>query len=140
VALTAGTVFAQPSPVLPPLPVSPAAAAARPDPLALPADVTPLPPPPAPKVDPAVVQAGCSTCSQGLLYGSINPPTGHGGGGACGCNSCATGCVPGREPGNCCCGCDANTCVGRMLLGLYDCICCPDPCYEPSWQPLANAA
>lgn len=23
---------------------------------------------------------------------------------------------------------------------LYECICCPDPCYEPRWQPLADTA
>jgi hypothetical protein len=30
--------------------------------------------------------------------------------------------------------------VGRLLGGLYHCICCPDPCYEPLWVPLANAS
>src|SRR5262249_56151723 len=30
--------------------------------------------------------------------------------------------------------------VGRMLCGFSRCICCPDPCYEPRWVPLANAA
>jgi hypothetical protein len=34
--------------------------------------------------------------------------------------------------------CD-NGC-GRFLYGLYRCICCPDPCYEPHWVPLADAA
>jgi hypothetical protein len=27
-----------------------------------------------------------------------------------------------------------------MLCDLYRCICCPDPCYEPRFVPLANAA
>src|SRR5262249_29676335 len=26
------------------------------------------------------------------------------------------------------------------LQGIYNCICCPDPCYEPKWVGLANSA
>src|SRR5262249_4025605 len=28
----------------------------------------------------------------------------------------------------------------RLLGGIYHCICCPDPCYEPRWNALADAA
>jgi hypothetical protein len=52
-----------------------------------------------------------------------------------GCPSC---CYPGRYGCDCCC--DTKTKFGRLLGGLYECICCQDPCYEPSWIPLANAA
>ena len=30
--------------------------------------------------------------------------------------------------------------VGRFFANLYECLCCPDPCYQPSWIPEANAA
>src|SRR5207302_9452096 len=30
--------------------------------------------------------------------------------------------------------------VGRAFCALYDCICCPDPCYEPHWLPIADSA
>ena len=33
-----------------------------------------------------------------------------------------------------------HTYLGRLFGNLYECICCPDPCYEPSWIPVANAA
>jgi hypothetical protein len=46
--------------------------------------------------------------------------------------------VPGRYH-ECSC-CDCNTCAGRFLCGLYECVCCPDPCYEPKWCYLADAA
>jgi hypothetical protein len=26
------------------------------------------------------------------------------------------------------------------LSNLYDCLCCPDPCYQPRWEPAANAS
>jgi hypothetical protein len=101
--------------------------------------------------DENVVPAGCSACSNGLFGG------GHGGGGCAGCGGpnscdpqtccgCASGCgpcgvgqcVPGRT--NCCSLCDSSTCVGRMLCGLYCCICCPDPCYQSCFVPAANAS
>ena len=28
----------------------------------------------------------------------------------------------------------------RVLPNLYQCICCPDPCYQPSWEPAAYAS
>jgi hypothetical protein len=46
--------------------------------------------------------------------------------------------VPGRRP---CQGyCEGETAVGRFLCGVYECICCPDPCYDPSWLAVADAA
>jgi hypothetical protein len=30
--------------------------------------------------------------------------------------------------------------LGRMFCGIHDCLCCPDPCYEPRWVAAANAA
>jgi hypothetical protein len=87
--------------------------------------------------DGGVVQTGCSTCSNGLL--SSGPPLDHGGGGGCAGCGCSSGqCIPGRT--ECCSGCEGKTFMGRMLCGLYECICCPDPCYEPCYLPQANAA
>src|SRR5262245_53758479 len=81
-----------------------------------------------------VVPVGCSSCGGGPLL----PPLavnhgGHGGDGGCG----GPGCVPGRGP---CHGCDAHGFFGRFACCLYECICCPDPCYQPRWLALADAA
>jgi hypothetical protein len=83
------------------------------------------------KTDAKVVQAGCATCGGGLLGG---PPEGFEAGSA-GCAAC---CIPGRF--HCCSPCCGDTCFGRILCGLYECVCCPDPCYEPHWCATANAA
>ena len=73
--------------------------------------------------DPNVKKAQC--CG-GLL--------GMGGGGG----SCANGkCVPGRKH---CSWCDYDTVWGRAIGAVYDCVCCPDNCYEPRWIDTANAA
>jgi len=56
----------------------------------------------------------------------------------CGC--CGTGgpCVPGRMP---CHPCDfGDSYAARFCCALYSCICCPDPCYEGRWYPLADSA
>jgi hypothetical protein len=86
-------------------------------------------------VDPNVVPAGCATCGSGLI-GAMAPPApdgiAPGGCSTCG-DGCAGGCYPGRKKCYCCCCDDCDTCVGRMLCGIYHCICCPDPCYEPRW-------
>lgn len=88
----------------------------------------------------AVTQASCSSCGNGGgLLGLYGGSGGHGGGSACGsCGGCNSGqCYPGRKQCNCC---EADTHFGRFLCGLYDCICCPDPCYEPKWMPIADSA
>ncbi len=30
--------------------------------------------------------------------------------------------------------------IGAFLSNLYQCLCCPDPCYQPRWEPAANAS
>jgi Putative MetA-pathway of phenol degradation len=77
-----------------------------------------------------VVPAGCSHCG----VGSDLPPLPIVGGGGCvdGC------CVPGRTCDPCCGG--GCGCFGRLLCGLNECLCCPDPCYEPHWIPVADSA
>jgi hypothetical protein len=87
--------------------------------------------PAAAQPDDQVVPASCSSCSGGLLGGPSGGPGG--------CSGCGGGqCVPGRE--HCCSPCAADTCCGKILCGLYECICCPDPCYDPHWTALADSA
>ncbi len=79
--------------------------------------------------DGKVVPAGCNSCG-GLLGPYLSS----------GCSSCGGNgapCYPGRKG---CHHCDCETHLGRFVCGLYECLCCPDPCYEPVWNPLADAA
>jgi hypothetical protein len=79
--------------------------------------------------DGGVEQVGCTSCGAGLF------------GGSGGCSSCGCGdgqCSPGRRPCDCCCSTD--TCLGRFINGLYQCVCCPDPCYDAHWLPIADSA
>ena len=57
-----------------------------------------------------------------------------------GCDCCRPGggCFPGQKP---CHPCDHyETTIGRFACGLYDCLCCPNPCYEGKWTPIADSA
>jgi hypothetical protein len=92
-------------------------------------------PGPTPAED-ALIQAGCASCGGGG-NGLVGPPD-PSGGLLTGCSSCGhNGCVPGHTP---CDYCDKNSLCGRFFCGLYECICCPDPCYEPRWIPIADSA
>jgi hypothetical protein len=107
----------------------------------------PVPPPPVAQTaggvapattDGVIVPVGCSSCGGGLLA----PPVMGGGGcgpGGCGAGGCNSCCYPGRTGCDCCCDESSGPCH-KLLCGLYQCICCPDPCYEPRFVPLANAA
>jgi hypothetical protein len=88
----------------------------------------PAPATPAPSPD--ILQAGCAACGTagGTIDGAM--PTG-----AC----CGSGCYPGRDMCKCCCD-FGDSCCGHFLSELYNCICCPDPCYEPHWTALADSA
>lgn len=59
---------------------------------------------------------GCSTC-----------------GGSCAGGQCAAGKKP-CEPFH------AHTAAGRFVQLAYETICCPDPCYQPRWEPITAAA
>jgi hypothetical protein len=98
----------------------------------------------APPAEGDIIQtSGCSACNGGLLrLGSRHHD--HGGRGPGGCGpGCGPGCgsygccTPGREGGSIC---NHDTFIGRCICGLYECVCCPDPCYEPRWIAAANAA
>jgi hypothetical protein len=84
------------------------------------------------KQDGQVEQAGCATC--GGFHGNLD---GHIFTSQAGCAS--GNCIPGRQP----CNPPLNECdtvVGAFMSNLYQCICCPDPCYEPKWEPGAYAS
>jgi hypothetical protein len=81
-----------------------------------------------------IVQTGCSSCSGGL-FGHGEPLTMDDIGGA---GDCGENCLPNSRRCGCCC--TSDNCVGRFFCGLYDCICCPDPCYIPVWTPVQDAA
>ncbi|MDX2039323.1 MAG: hypothetical protein SFX72_21930 [Isosphaeraceae bacterium] len=84
-------------------------------------------------VDSSVAQASCPSCGHKLHT--------DGYGGYAGCGSCGRGgqCVPGQKGCNGMAGCDQH--FGCRFFGnLYDALACPDPCYQPSWIPEANAA
>jgi hypothetical protein len=125
---------AQPPTELPPALPTATGWAAPPSPAA--------PPPPAtepPLAAPALADTGggCASCGAGLLGGLKPPDLGDAVAPGCGCGEGKT-CVPGRQP---CYSCGPKeTVAGRFLCGLYDCICCPDPCYEGRWIPLADSA
>jgi hypothetical protein len=139
----------QPNPAVVPSPLPPPAVAAP----MLPATVAGLPPvqpPDAPAADQepltpfesVLQQVGCTSCGTGGgVLGFHAPVSGvpvtdldDNGNAGCGCANC----IPGRlNPGSTC---EADTVLGRFLCELYQCICCPDPCYDPKWIPLADAA
>lgn len=88
-----------------------------------------------------IVPVGCAGCSSGLLPALKAPPLDGPlfdglDDGPCG-NGCGGNCVPGRYP---CYPHHANGPLGKLAGALYECICCPDPCYEGKWCPLADAA
>jgi hypothetical protein len=87
----------------------------------------------APSQDLQVARTGCATC--GGFHSSLDGPALHG------CLTCGGGpnCVPGQKPCNppyheC------ETTIGAFCQRLYECLCCPDPCYQPAWVPAANAS
>ncbi len=121
----------QPIPAAPPAPLPPIVVA--PPPAADTPFVTPF--------DMILQQAGCSSCGTagGLLglHATADGPVGPAEAGP-GCNCGSGNCIPGRLHD--CSPCEANTWIGRFVCGVYECICCPDPCYDPHWIPLADAA
>jgi len=61
-------------------------------------------------------------------------------GGACfDCPRCGgPGCYPGRK--HCCSACTARTRWGRFWCAIYETICCPDPCWDPTFLYIADSA
>lgn len=88
---------------------------------------------------PTVAPATCTNCGRGYharplhKLGEFSDSIGR-------CNSCSGGwsCSPGRTP---CQPCEAHDGpLGRLFCNFYECLCCPDPCYEGRWQQVANAS
>lgn len=76
-------------------------------------------------IDPGVAKVGCTRCGQLGDPGDLN------------FGYCATGrCTPGRAM---CYPYTGDSFFQRVSSLVYQCLSCPDPCYEPSWKPLANA-
>lgn len=81
--------------------------------------------------DDQVEQVECSTC--GGYHGS------SGGGAFHARMGCADGtCIPGRQP--CSPEKDCDTVIGAFISNMYQELCCPDPCYQPKWEPAAFAS
>ncbi|MFM7131883.1 MAG: hypothetical protein ACKO0V_21255 [bacterium] len=77
-------------------------------------------------LDPGVELAGCTRCGQLGDPGSLD------------FGYCATGrCTPGRAM---CYPYVGDSLFQRISSLVYQCLSCPDPCYEATWNPLANAA
>ena len=129
-----------PAPALPPLPVTgndagvqtTGASTVKPDSRVIPLEVEHEDQAP---LDPQIGPVACSTCGRGLL---ASEPYFMSGEGRPTCASCGgSTCRPGHK------GCnhiEGHTMVGRMFGAFYDCLFCPDPCYQPMWIPEANAA
>jgi hypothetical protein len=67
--------------------------------------------------------------------------SGCAGGGPGGCSTCGDcGGPQCRAGGKRCEPYPATTAAGRVLGLIYSSVCCPDPCYQPRWEPLADAA
>ena len=127
-AALGGASGAQPPPAVDSVPSPPAIESFPPLPPTTPPEGPAIP---ANVAAPAPVEAPCASCG-----GAGTLPPGPGGI-LTGCTSCGgTGCVPGRKPSQ---GFHYHTVLGRFFGNLYECLCCPDPCYEPSWIPEANA-
>jgi hypothetical protein len=85
-----------------------------------------------------IMPVGCAGCGMGggTISPAIGPVEGLPIGG--GCSSCGGAtCVPGKTP---CYPCSYHTTFGRFLCGVYECVCCPDPCYDPRWMPVTDSS
>ncbi len=87
-------------------------------------------------VDQAAWNTSCASC-EGNVYKLGDLPsldTSLAGG----CSTCSNGlCVPGQPE---CSACSSHTRFGRFACEIYRALCCPDPCYDPKWIPLADSA
>jgi hypothetical protein len=90
-------------------------------------------------LDPAVQQAGCTSCGGSPIPSIVG---GAGCGDVCACSEGDT-CGSCRcKPGKSAC-CPVNTCrtgCFGFISSVAECLCCPDPCYEPCFSIVANSA
>jgi len=85
-----------------------------------------------------ILVQGCSSCGKGTIGsgGGLGAGGSHLSGGSATCGP--EGCTPGRH--NCYPWEHNKTFAGRMAGAMYEALCCPDPCYEGKWIPLADSA
>jgi hypothetical protein len=85
-----------------------------------------------------ILVQGCSSCGKGTIGsgGGLGAGGSHLSGGSSTCGP--EGCTPGRH--NCYPWEHNKTFAGRMAGAMYEALCCPDPCYEGKWIPLADSA
>ncbi|MEI7855684.1 MAG: hypothetical protein WCJ06_18410 [Planctomycetota bacterium] len=85
-----------------------------------------------------ILVQGCSSCGKGTIGsgGGMGAGGSHLSGGPVACGP--EGCTPGRH--NCYPWEHNKTFAGRMAGAMYEALCCPDPCYEGKWIPLADSA
>jgi hypothetical protein len=83
--------------------------------------------------DAQVQPTACASC--GGFHGATDGVALHDSLGGCADGTC----IPGRQacypPPH-----DSDSICGAFLSNLYQCLCCPDPCYQPRWEPAANAS
>jgi hypothetical protein len=133
--------------VEPPVRVSPVtatrAARALPPVPDTPAMLPPLPSQPTESVTPGTITIGGNPVTFDALALMVD---GNGGGlGGVGCPTCGgDGCPPGRP-----CAAGKRKCepfpayhnpLKRFVGLVYESVCCPDPCYQPKWEPIADSA
>jgi hypothetical protein len=144
IAVDPGKTTSAPTPTPTPPPSPAPAAASRPG--AIPLEQTPPTPAPAPAQSPVPVPASTPAGLASPLFDDGAIPARCASCGGAGrladlgiCVTCGGSglCVPGRAP---CHDFPAHTFIGRFLGELYHCLCCPDPCYQPTWVPEANSA
>jgi hypothetical protein len=85
-----------------------------------------------------VVQASCTSCGTGF-YGSSTNGLVSSGCGSCGLSDCG-GCGSCGFPGQTCNSCVGSNSFENFFCQLHNAVCCPDPCYEPTWIAAQNAA
>jgi hypothetical protein len=100
--------------------------------------ITPVMEPPPPALVVTHTTDSCTTCGR-IIYArpiqrlrEVRDSIG-------GCTTCGGWrCSPGHPP---CEPCEAHDGpLGRLFCDFYECLCCPDPCYEPKWRQVPNAA
>lgn len=89
---------------------------------------------PAPMITGTMDSTSVGDCPPGCPKGHCVPgrkcPARYAGCGSCGGGTCGVA-------GGCDAGCGK---FDSLCDGLFGCFCCPDPCYEPQWLPVANTA
>ncbi|MFO0812308.1 MAG: hypothetical protein U0796_03765 [Gemmatales bacterium] len=85
-----------------------------------------------------LIQASCDSCGGGTLYnkGGSFSSSGCGSCGLSDCGGCGAPCFPGQT----CTSCVGSNAFENFFCRMHNAVCCPDPCYEPTWIAAANAA